>query len=455
MDKQDLKRKRINTGGSADNTTDAQATSDFRALPDSEKFEILFQKCDQLETVTSALQTATRNLEHAYKTIDNLSVQLAVIKEKADKSDMRIIDIEARGRRNNLVFHNIPERDGYEDEEQCAYALYKFMARMLDMSDAYIDSIHLQRVHRLGKPRSNNTRRPNKPRPIIACFCDFPVRQDILNRAKLLQGTNYSIQEDFPCEIRDARGDLWPEFRRAKNDNLRPKIVYPAKLVVNKEVIRDCFPTWGSWNRSKRHEQRDAGNTEHRRGTPMDGPMSDLVNATPFTPRAATNMPGTHHEPEVAPSDDGRPVVSHSSAAHVSQPPEGAAASTVTLQMLRSALTAEDVSRPTIVPDVSRPIPAVRNKKVSAVPPTVPSTSSQRHNLNFGSEIRDIINNHVQDTSVPPGFNDTAVTTQPRSTENSPSHNVTSQHDQCINSIDSFSLSETISRALTTVFEDR
>ena len=171
-----------------------------------------------------------------------MSVEIAVLQERASKAELRVIDLEARSRRCNLVFHNIPEEHN-ENDEQCRLALCYFLGSQLDLSDQQIYNVHMQRVHRLGKKRQGN----RKPRPIIAGFRDFPCRQFILDRASYLRGTTYSIQEDFPTEIRSARGQLWPEYRRAKNNRQQAKIPYPAKLAVDDDIVNDKFPRWGQW----------------------------------------------------------------------------------------------------------------------------------------------------------------------------------------------------------------
>lgn len=59
-----------------------------------------------------------------------------------------------------------------------------------------------------------------------------------------LAGSKQSVCRDFPDEIREARSRLWPERKAAKARGDTVKIVYPAKLLVNQQVVRDEFPDW-------------------------------------------------------------------------------------------------------------------------------------------------------------------------------------------------------------------
>lgn len=65
---------------------------------------------------------------------------------------------------------------------------------------------------------------------------------------RLKQKPQYGINRDYPNEIVQARGKILAEFKKAKGENAGRSvfIAYPAKLVVNKRVVRDEFPDWNS-----------------------------------------------------------------------------------------------------------------------------------------------------------------------------------------------------------------
>ena len=48
----------------------------------------------------------------------------------------------------------------------------------------------------------------------------------------MLKGTDFSISQDYPAEIRSASSALWDQFRKARSGKLKATIAYPAKLVV-------------------------------------------------------------------------------------------------------------------------------------------------------------------------------------------------------------------------------
>jgi len=146
------------------------------------------------------------------------------------------IDMEARSRRNNLIFRGFIENRG----ENCAQILFDFMRNRLDIDTS---SVYIARAHMLGR---YNLNKQYQNRPIIVNFRDFGVTELIMSRVKYLRGTPFSVDYDFPREIQEARGRLWTRFKELKREAPRSdvRIVYPAKLLQDGRVVADEMPDW-------------------------------------------------------------------------------------------------------------------------------------------------------------------------------------------------------------------
>ena len=150
------------------------------------------------------------------------------------------IDIEARSRRCNLVFHGISESKNENLKNEMRDFLWYEMGICLE--DHYI-----HRMHRLGslyKAKQKNG--PDNPRrPVIIAFQDFQSTETILSASYMLRGSGYSVTRDYPREIVTARQRLMPRYRTEKqNSGNKVSIEYPAKLVVNGRTVADEFPDW-------------------------------------------------------------------------------------------------------------------------------------------------------------------------------------------------------------------
>ena len=298
------KRQRSSTGGTAQGTDEnattyaAASSLDVRNMSDTEKLNFLIDKM-------SVVETLTQQFRRTNSVVDDISVQMAVLNDRATKAELRVVDLKARARRNNLIFINIPEIPN-ETDEQCEQMLFDFMTQRLQLNTQQLQTIVFQRVHRLGRPRRGVTPngQPWRPRPIIAGFRDFKARHAVFGRSKFLKGTSFAIHEDFPAEIRTARGKLWGDFCKARAENRRAKIIYPAKLVIDGAVVKDMFPEWGRWQlngfQTPPPIDPDAP-TFPRSGTPMLVSLADFVQVAPFIPRAqATKQPHASHMSIVA-----------------------------------------------------------------------------------------------------------------------------------------------------------
>ena len=122
--------------------------------------------------------------------------------QKAE-SDTRIkyleyksIDLEARSRRNNLIFRGHPELVGEEDSDS-EPIIRKHLADDLLLGPEHIC---IQRAHRLGNLTQLNRRWAKRrgPRPIIVCFRDYKDVELIMSNAKMLKGKTFGINRDFP-----------------------------------------------------------------------------------------------------------------------------------------------------------------------------------------------------------------------------------------------------------------
>ena len=58
---------------------------------------------------------------------------MAILNDRATKAELRVVDFEARARRNNLIFISIPEIPN-ETDEQCEQMLFDFMAQRLQLT---------------------------------------------------------------------------------------------------------------------------------------------------------------------------------------------------------------------------------------------------------------------------------------------------------------------------------
>lgn len=127
------------------------------------------------------------------------------------KEDM--LDLRCRSMRQlTLLWHTGRSRRLWEDDE-------KVHVRQ----DARRKEINFKRVHRIGRKSTNQNARP---RNIVAKFTHYKDRELARKQdPKMLKGTTYCVQEQFPVETDQRRRALFPVMRGARRRNQRVRLM--------------------------------------------------------------------------------------------------------------------------------------------------------------------------------------------------------------------------------------
>ena len=219
-----------------------ERVSQFMDPSSTDKLNIIF---NELQIIRGSKEQTNRymlNFQQSYRLVNDKLWEVIevtnkntnVLKTLAYKS----IDIEARSRRNNIMFWGLIENS----HENCFHIIRDFIHRHLDLDAG---NMYLARAHRLG-PRKIG--QPNPKRPIIVNFRDICDTESIIPRAHMLRNAPFSVGFDLLKEINEARKKLWAELKSIRSTQPRVKfqILYPAKLIVEGKLKRDDFPDWGS-----------------------------------------------------------------------------------------------------------------------------------------------------------------------------------------------------------------
>ena len=119
-----------------------------------------------------------------------------------------------------------------QSDENTTAMIHNLLEEKLGFEDAAM-KIKIDRSHRLGKKKRGEI----KARPIVAKFNYHQDKVSIMQNAKKLKGTAIGISEHFPEEIARERKRLYPEFKKARCNNLKATLVRD-KLFINGELFR-------------------------------------------------------------------------------------------------------------------------------------------------------------------------------------------------------------------------
>lgn len=211
------------------------------------------------------------------------------VMDRVSSVELKVVDLEARSKRNNLVFHGVEE----SADENC-------MDLALDLIDRgchVTKGVTLERVHRIG-----GRKRGNKSRPLIVKFLDFQDKV-LVQRGRKNLPKDISVSDDLPQPIRNARKCLVPQLIEKKKAGMDAYIRYPATLVVNGEVVR-TEPIQPFTRTADRHTpNRINNNNNNGRDSYVN---TDVDETIPHEPWTRVGNRGKHRQsPEQL--DNGRP----------------------------------------------------------------------------------------------------------------------------------------------------
>lgn len=203
-----------------------------------QSIEFCHQSVDEVKKENEGLRNCVRTLIH----------EMTALKESRKSESERVLEMEWRSMRDNLLFHGIQE----EEEEDTEVVVEKFIKEEMQVNT---DGIQFARVHRLGPKKAG------KSRPIVAKFERFKEREAVRFSAKNLAGKKYGVSEQLPKEWTEKRKSLMPKLREAKALGQKAKFV-KDKLIVSGQIVAQNPIKHNTVVPTNRGEDKDAAGSQ-------------------------------------------------------------------------------------------------------------------------------------------------------------------------------------------------
>lgn len=193
------------------------------------KLDDIEKRQTRLDSLISDFGTRIESLESKMQTFENVERdtsrvynQVRILSENADDMVRKLDDLENRGRRLNLVFYGIEDREPRESWEASENLVRAFCQDRLQITFGEV-----QRAHRIGKYG------PNYNRPIIVNFASYKDTEKILSNGRKLKGSNYGVSRDFSPRVREIRRRLWAVGKARKQNGQDKVSLVHDKLIIN------------------------------------------------------------------------------------------------------------------------------------------------------------------------------------------------------------------------------
>ena len=196
---------------------------------------------DENKDLKKAAENAMEELQELKPSVANLCMQQAQgseevqkLRKEMEQIKCRNIKLEAYTRRENIKIFNLNETEG-ETPRETENLVRNMMEEKLGIIREDMNEIRFERVHRLPTRRNSQTR--TKPRPIVAKFSFYQVKEYVMSKVKNLKGTGIGISHDYPKEIDVIHEKLYPVLKKAKQGK-QSAFFKVDKLIINGQVYR-------------------------------------------------------------------------------------------------------------------------------------------------------------------------------------------------------------------------
>ena len=243
-------KKRKPNSGEDEVTELTEIKNEMKGLRDSvDKMFVMMEKvCSKVEMFEERFAAVEKKMEDQSSDTEVLRQGLVKMEERMLEMEDKLIEQEAYSRRQNLVFHGLKETPG----EDCLKIIDDVIKKDCNIKENVI----IERAHRLGKPRgkprSGNQTTP--PRPLIVRFLDYNDREKVRTARRRLP-KDVKVSQDFPWQIRQARGSLNAALEEARKTSKDAWISYPARLIVDGVEVDSIKPS--SMKRMQRRQQNN------------------------------------------------------------------------------------------------------------------------------------------------------------------------------------------------------
>lgn len=175
----------------------------------------------QLLDGQKCIQQRLGAIESKLKKVDSIEKSVQCLKR-------RLVDLEDRSRRNDLIVFGIPE-----SENETIDALNDKVVSDLFQNMLGINVRSVERLHRIGR------RQPNKPHPVILKLFDRRGKISILKNCYKLKGKRMSVSEDFSAVTRQIRKQLWDSTAELCESGKKIRLVYDKIRIDNDLFVWD------------------------------------------------------------------------------------------------------------------------------------------------------------------------------------------------------------------------
>lgn len=186
-----------------------------------ELLEQILEKQNQMDNRLANLEESLTKIMNQCARVEILERTVEDVKRTVQHQQQRLIDLEDRARRNNVIVFGVPESENETREDIEQKVVKNIFSEKLGVMVSSVE-----RIHRLGQKKQS------RDRPVILKLYDFNEKVAIFKNCKKLKGTKISVSDDYSPETVEKRRLLWKSAQTEKGAGAKVNLVHD-KLFIN------------------------------------------------------------------------------------------------------------------------------------------------------------------------------------------------------------------------------
>ena len=215
-----------------DNLEKKLLSIEIRVSEVDKRCNFISEQYDSQKVEISSAKKDIKIVQDQCKQLNKRQKELEEESDRLNKLDSKLLDLESRSMRENLLLFGIEEERGFRNDnnEACIMKVQEFLRDNLEFEEGDIRQIEIDRAHRIGRKRDDTMR------PMVVKFHSYVDREKVRLRGndlrEHLRRKKLAVKAQWPKEIIDKRKPLYPIFQKAKDEGKNVRFVR-EKLFIN------------------------------------------------------------------------------------------------------------------------------------------------------------------------------------------------------------------------------
>lgn len=188
---------------------------------------------EKFEKISLQVKANEESISACSIQIDEVVGEVKKLKREKEALEFKLDDLENRSRRQNLIFHGLPESPR-ENTQKLVEDLIRDFVGVKPSPE--VPTITIERCHRTPTVATSDPKGAKSPRIVHVAFSTYVARELVRKaciskfKENAFQGHQIYVSEDFSKRVTAQRKGKLDKLKELRKEGKKPFFLYPARL---------------------------------------------------------------------------------------------------------------------------------------------------------------------------------------------------------------------------------